>query len=141
MTTPAKRWLLDTNVWIFGLRGDAHSPACEELLNHIGSFLVCVPLQIIKELTVNLADDEMRDFYQILSLYPDCIELSWAPAPIERIRSFEKSGCRKGDAVIAAHAEMLGVSTIISENRQFLRTLTGLPIEVVNSATALTRLD
>ena len=140
MTTPAERWLLDTNVWIFGLRGDANAPACAELLNHIGSFVVCIPLQVIKELTVNLADDEIHDFYQMLGIYPECIELSWEAAPVERIRFFEKRGCRKGDAVIAAHAEMLHVTTIISENRQFLRTLTGLPVEVVNSTTALSRL-
>jgi predicted nucleic acid-binding protein len=141
MTTLADRWLLDTNVWIFGLRRDPALPACAELLERIGSFLVTIPLQVIKELSLNLAEDEMREFYQLLNSYPDLVEISWGPAPIERVRFFEGRGCRKGDAVIAAHAEALGIRTIISENRQFLQTMENLPMEIVNSTIALTRLQ
>jgi len=140
MTTPADRWLLDTNVWIFGLRRDSALPPCAELLDRIGSFVVTIPLQVLKELSLNLAKDEMNEFYQLLNSYPDCIEISWESAPIERVRFFEEGGCRKGDAVIAAHAEALGIRTIISENRQFLQTMQGLPMEIVNSAVALARL-
>lgn len=103
-------------------------------------FVVTIPLQVLKELSLNLAKDEMNEFYQLLNSYPDCIEISWESAPIERVRFFEEGGCRKGDAVIAAHAEALGIRTIISENRQFLQTMQGLPMEIVNSAVALARL-
>jgi predicted nucleic acid-binding protein len=140
MTTPVDPWLLDTNVWIFGLRRDPTLPACAELLDRIGFFGVIIPLQVLKELSLNLAEDEMHDFYQLLNSYPDFIELNWASAPMERIKFFEERGCRKGDAAITAHAEMLGIKTIISENRQFLQTMEGLPMEIVSSADALARL-
>lgn len=141
MTTPVDRWLLETNVWIFGLRRDPTLPACAALLNRIGSFVVIIPLQVLKELNLNLTEHEMRELYQLLNSYPDFIEVSWESASIERVRFFEERGCRKGDAVITAHAEMLGIKTIISENRQFLQTIEGLPLEVVNSAAALARLS
>jgi predicted nucleic acid-binding protein len=138
MTTPHERWLLDTNVWVFGLRG-AEFPSCAELLERIGSLSVVIPRQLLKELNVNLTEDEMRDFYELINQHAEVIEVSWQPAPAERVRFFESLGCRKGDAVIAAHAEALGVKVIVSENRQFLQTLKDLPIEIINSDTALVR--
>ena len=74
MTTPPKRWLLDTNVWIFGLRRDANFPACAELLDQIGLFSVMVPRQVLKELGLKVTVQEMRDFYQLLNNYPDYAE-------------------------------------------------------------------
>ena len=59
MTTPIERWLIDTNVWIFGLRRDENFPESARVLDEIGSFLVLVPLQVIKELHLNLIDDEI----------------------------------------------------------------------------------
>jgi predicted nucleic acid-binding protein len=64
MTTPPERWLLDTNVWVFGLRRDNAFPTCAKLLDRIGLFSVLIPLQVLKELNLALTEDEMRDFYQ-----------------------------------------------------------------------------
>ena len=139
-TIPHERWLLDTNVWVFGLRGETRSPACAELLNRIGSFSIVIPLQLLKELAVNLTEDETRDLYQVVNQHPEIIEVSWEPAPLDRVKFFEQRGCRKGDAVIAAHAEVLGVRVIVSENRQFLQTLKDLPIEIITSEMTLARL-
>jgi predicted nucleic acid-binding protein len=139
MTTPHERWLLDTNVWVFGLRRGVESPSCAKLLERIGSFSIVIPRQLLKELNANLTEDEMRDFYELINQYPEIIEVSWQPAPAERVRLFESLGCRKGDAVIAAHAEALGIKTIVSENCQFLQTLKDLPIEIINSETAMMR--
>ncbi len=140
MTTPANRWLLDTNVWIFGLRGDQALPSCAKLLERIGSFVVTIPLQVLKELNLNLTEVEMSDFYQLLNSYPDFIEVSWESAAIERVRFFEGRGCRKGDAVIAAHAEALNVTAIVSENRQFLKTINAIPVQIVTAGEAIGRL-
>jgi hypothetical protein len=52
MTTPPERWLLDTNVWIFGLRRDTSFPACGHMLDRIGLFSVLIPLQVLKELNL-----------------------------------------------------------------------------------------
>lgn len=140
MTTPPKRWLLDTNVWIFGLRRDASYPACAELLSQIGFFSVVIPLQVLKELNLNLGEDEIQDFYQLINDNSDFFDLSWEIAPIETIRFYETRGCRKGDAIIAAHAEALGVTTIVSENRQFLRTINDLGLELMTASEAQARL-
>jgi len=59
----------------------------------------------------------------------------WLPSMDNFVEILDLSGLlSKGDAVITAHAEMLAIKTIISENRQFLQTIEGLPLEVVNSA-------
>lgn len=140
MTTQPERWLLDTNVWVFALRRDEAFPNCAQLLERIGSFRVVIPLQVLKELNLNLTEDEINDFYRLINQQPEWMELSWATAPAERARFYEDRGCRKGDAVIAAHAESLRVGIIVSENRQFLQTIEDLPIEIVTAADALARL-
>ncbi|HXD33516.1 MAG TPA: type II toxin-antitoxin system VapC family toxin [Pyrinomonadaceae bacterium] len=141
MTIPPERWLLDTNIWVFGLRRNPSIPTCEHLLDRIGSFVVVVPLQVLKELNVNLREDEIRGFYRLIKKYPTLIELSWTIAPVERVKFYEQRGCRKGDAVIAAHAESLEVEIIISENRQFLQTMTDISLKIITSAVALSRLE
>ncbi len=140
MTIPPERWLLDTNVWVFGLRRDETFPACAQLLERIGSFSVVIPLQVLKELNRTLTENEVRDFYRLINQSTDLIELSWQPAPLERVAFYQEQGCRKGDAVIAAHAEELGVKTIISENRQFLQTLKEMSAELMTASEAATRL-
>jgi len=140
MTTQPERWLLDTNVWVFGLRHDESIPDCANLLERIGSFSVVIPLQVLKELNVNLTKDEISNFYNLISQQPEWMELSWAAAPAERVSFYQERGCRKGDAVIAAHAEALGVRSIVSENRQFLQTVKDLPLEIVSATDALARL-
>jgi predicted nucleic acid-binding protein len=140
MTIPSERWLLDTNVWVFGLRRDKTYPACAQLLERLGSFSVVIPLQVLKELNLSLTETEMRDFYQLINQHPELIELSWQPARLERITFYQNRGCRKGDAVIAAHAEALGIKTIISENRQFLQTLSEMSTELITASEANARL-
>jgi len=140
MIIPPERWLLDTNVWVFGLRGDDAFPACAQLLDRVGSFSVVIPLQVLKELNLALTEDEMRNFYSVINQCSEFIELSWQPAAIELVKFYEERGCRKGDAVIAAHAEALGIGFLVSENRQFLQTLKGLPVEIVTAGEAQIRL-
>jgi predicted nucleic acid-binding protein len=82
----------------------------------------------------------MRDFYRLVNQYSEFIELSWEPVAAEHVKLYEQRGCRKGDAVIAAHAEASGIRTIVSENRQFLQTLRDLPVELVTTDEAQTRL-
>jgi predicted nucleic-acid-binding protein len=122
-------------------RPDDAFPDCARLLDRIGSFLVLVPLQVLKELSLVLTEGEVRDFYKLVNQYSEFIELSWEPVTTEQIKAYEQRGCRKGDAVIAAHSEVSGIRTVISENRQFLQTLKGLPIELINAEEASTRLS
>jgi predicted nucleic acid-binding protein len=140
MTIRSERWLLDTNVWVFGLRRDKTYPACAQLLQRLGSFSVVIPLQVLKELNLTLTETEMNDFYRLINQNPDLIELSWQPASLELVTFYQGRGCRKGDAVIAAHAEALEIKTIVSENRQFLQTLREISTELITASEADSRL-
>jgi len=81
VTTRIERWLLDTNVWLFGLRRDKQFQACAELLYLAGAFSVVIPLQILKELNANFTKEEARVFHQLVNDYAEVVELNWEPAP------------------------------------------------------------
>ena len=141
MPSPTERWLIDTNVWIFGLRRDQNFPDSVRLLENIGLFLALVPLQIIKELHLNLLDDEMTEFYRLRTGFREFVEISWESVSQERVRFYRDQGCRKGDALVAAHAEAVGADLIVSNNRQFLMTVENLPVRIATPAHALSRLS
>jgi predicted nucleic acid-binding protein len=140
VTILTERLLFDTNVWIFGLRRDEQFSACAELLDHLGWFFIVIPRQVMKELNANLAADEMRDFYRLINRHSDRIEVNWQPVSSERVRFYEQCGCKKGDAVIAAHAEAVSVKFLVTENRQFLQAIKNLPFEIITPAETLARL-
>lgn len=95
MTTPPERWLLDTNIWVFSLRRDEAFPNCAQLLERLGSFDVVIPLQVLKELNLNLTEDEISDFYRLINQQGEWMELSWAPAPAERVKFYEERAAEK----------------------------------------------
>jgi hypothetical protein len=95
MTIQAERWLLDTNIWILGLRRDRAFPACAELLDEIGSFLAVISLQVLKEPNVNLTKDELRGFYELVNDAGDSVELNWEPASVDRVNYYAKLGCKR----------------------------------------------
>lgn len=140
MPIPTERWLIDTNVWIFGLRRDEKSPNSVRLLQELGSFTALIPLQVIKELHLNLTDPEMADFYGLLNRFPNRAELNWEEPSNDLVAFYRKAGCRKGDAIIAASAERLKADLIVSNNRQFLQTVSDLPAGIVTPSQALARL-
>ena len=65
--------LLDTNIWIFGLRRAPDFSACAELLNHLNQLRVILPRQILQELQANLTRRRNE------------VTVSVAPAPSEAI--------------------------------------------------------
>lgn len=140
MPIPTERWLIDTNVWIFGLRRDEKFPDSVRLLQTLGSFTALIPLQVLKELHLNLTDSEMAQFYGLLNRFPNRAELNWEEPSRERVAFYGKAGCRKGDAIVAASAERLKADLIISNNRQFLQTVSDLPAAIVTPSQALARL-
>jgi hypothetical protein len=52
---------------------------------------------------------------------------------VSLIRKYQQLGCKLGDAAVAAHMETLGVGTLVSENRDFLCELQGLPFRVLRA--------
>ena len=47
----------------------------------------------------------------------------------------------RGDAVVASHIEGLGLPTLVSENRDLLRSIPNLPFRIVTAATVIAELD
>jgi predicted nucleic acid-binding protein len=134
-------WIvLDTNIWIFGLRNQADRPACSRLLQHLNQLHVKTPFQILLELQANLDPEEMKRFFRLVDLDPDRIGLCWERAESNLIEKYQKLGCKLGDAAIAAHLERMGLGTLVSENRDFIEEISGLPFRVLRAEEALREL-
>lgn len=135
----SQEWLvLDTNIWIFGLRQHRNFPACKRLLQNLLRLRIKIPRQIVLELQNNLADYELKEFFRLLSSCPNQIKVHWEKAEVPRIQKYLRLGCRLGDAVICAHLEELGVGIFVSENRNFLKEIKEVPFRVISSEEAIT---
>jgi hypothetical protein len=99
-----------------------------------------VPHQVLLELQANLTGEEMRDFFRLIRRYPERIEIYWDKVDLSRIRTYRQLGCKLGDATIAAHLETLAVETLVSENRDFLDEIPGLPFRVLRAEDLLREL-
>ena len=127
MTIRDSRIVLDTNVWIYGLRQDEDYPSCWELLQNLRAFHVIVPRQVLAELQLNLAPGEYQRFWQLINAYSARIEISWNPAPTERVNHYRGLGCRRGDAAVAALTEYVRAEVLVTEKREFFRDVPNLP--------------
>ena len=141
MSIQNSRIVLDTNVWIYGLRRDQIYPQCEELLDKLRMFRVIIPRQVLFELQVNLSPQEYQQFWQLINAYPAQIEVSWDPAPQDRLDRYRQLGCRKGDAAVAALTEHVEAEVLVRENRELLRDVSNLPFRLVSSTELLAELE
>ncbi len=133
MTIEPEYIVLDTNIWIFGLRRQSDKPACTTLLRYLPRLYVKIPRQVILELYANLNESEIQDFFRLINRYPDRIEIGWDKVALPLIRKYQQLGCKLGDAAVSAHLETLGVEILVSENRDFLVELSGLPFRVMRA--------
>lgn len=60
--------VVDTNVWIFGLRDQPDRPACASLLRCLPRFYVKFPRQILLELRVHMTHEEVKALFRLLNL-------------------------------------------------------------------------
>ncbi|MCX6578591.1 MAG: PIN domain-containing protein [Candidatus Aminicenantes bacterium] len=124
------RICIDSNQFIFGLSGS--DVASETLLKLLPRLEVVIPRLIIKEVTRNLNQSQVKAFYALLNRAPR-VSIVDEPVPIELVRKYVGLGLReKADAVIGAFAEWQGARYIISENRHFLNELQSTVFEVVS---------
>ena len=137
MTIRTEWVVLDTNVWIFGLRRQPEYPACVKLLDSLNRLRVKIPRQILREPQANLSDGEMHEIFRILNRYSERVDIQWDKADPLLVEKYQRLGCRLGDAVVAAHLEALEVKAIVSENRHFLSEMQELPFRVLSSSDAL----
>jgi len=137
----ANDWVvLDTNIWIFGLRDQKEKPSCKQLLQTVSLLHVKIPFQIFLELQANLNDRELNRFFRLIYLHADHLDLSWEKADLHLVRKYQKLGCKLGDAAISAHLEAMKIETLVSENRDFLEEIEGLPFRVLRAEDALREL-
>jgi predicted nucleic acid-binding protein len=121
---------MDSNQFIFGLSGS--DVACETLLKLLPRMEVVIPRLIIKEVTRNLNQSQIKAFYSLLNRAP-YVSIIDEPVPIDLVRKYVEMGLReKADAVIGAFAEWQGAKYIISDNRHFLIELQTTAFEVMN---------
>jgi predicted nucleic acid-binding protein len=131
-------WIVfDTNIWIFGLRKTPGLPACAQLLDQLPRLHIVLPRQVLQELQANFSDSELRSFFRLLSRYPETLKIDWQRPKPEIIAKYQDLGCKLGDGVIAAHLEELGVSVLVSENRDFLEEISSLPFRRLSAAQAI----
>lgn len=112
---------LDTNVWMFGIFGT--NQYCQKIIYNLASFQIVVPNQVRSELERNLTPVEMREFYHLV--FESNVQFDLAPVPKLLITMFEGKGLKKGDAIIGAYCEWRNIDAIVSDNRDFLRGLSG----------------
>jgi predicted nucleic acid-binding protein len=135
-------WIvLDTNVWIFGLRRVPDVPACAQLLERLHRLSVVLPRQILQELQANLSEDEIKTLFRLLSRLSPKVIVNWGKAQQGIITKYQGLGCKLGDAAVAAHLEELGIKLLVSENRDFLEELKELPFRRLSAAQALTEFE
>ena len=140
MSIRDERIVLDTNIWIFGLRQSPEFPACADLLQNLDRLQIVLPRQILQELQANLAENELRALFRLLHRLPTLPNIDWQKASGETVAKYQRMGCKLGDAVICAHLEELNFKTLVTENRDFLEELTGLPFTRINSREAFAEL-
>ena len=135
-------WIvLDTNIWIFGLRHQPEQLACAQLLRHLPQLHAKIPRQVLRELQANLRHEEMRAFFRLLHRHAGQTDMRWEQVELARIHTYQRLGCKLGDAAVAAHLDVLGVGTLVSENRDFLYEIRNLPFRVLRAAEFLRELE
>jgi predicted nucleic acid-binding protein len=123
------RICIDSNQFIFGLSGS--DAASETVLKLLPRLEVVVPRLVLKEVTRNLKQVQVKALYALLKQAPH-VTIVEEPVPVDLVQKYVTLGLReKADAVIGAFAEWQGAKYLISDNRHFLDELHTKAFEVV----------
>lgn len=134
-------WIvLDTNIWIFGQRRVPAFSECAELLDLLSHLRIVLPRQILQELQANFSESEMSSLFRSLNRLPNPPKIDWQKPAQEIIVKYRNIGCKLGDATVSAHLEELGVAVLVTENRDFLEELSGLPFRRMRAREVLAEL-
>jgi DNA-binding transcriptional ArsR family regulator len=134
-------WIvLDTNIWIFGQRRVLGFSECAELLDFLSRLRVVLPRQILQELQANFSESEMSSLFRLLNRLPSPPKIDWQKPAQETVAKYRNLGCKLGDAAVSAHLEELGINVLVTENRDFLEELSGLPFSRLKAREVLAEL-
>ncbi len=124
------RICIDSNQFIFGLSGS--DAASETVLKLLPRLEVVIPRLVLKEVTRNLNQEQVKALYVLLRQAPH-VAIIDEPVPAELVQKYVALGLHeKADAIIGAFAEWQGAKYIISDNRHFLDELKSSAFEVVS---------
>jgi predicted nucleic acid-binding protein len=124
------RICIDSNQFIFGLSGS--DVASETLLKLLPRLDVVIPRLVLKKVTRNLNQTQVKALYALLHQAPR-VAIVENPVPAQLVKKYMGLGLReKADAVIGAFAEWQGAKYLILDNRHFLEELQSSAFEVVN---------
>lgn len=124
------RICIDSNQFVFGIAGS--DPASEALMMLLPHLDVVLPRLVIKEVTRNLNDEQVKSLYTLMYKAPR-VSIIEEPVPTALVTKYVTLGLsQKADAVIGAFAEWQGVKYLISDNRHFLVELNSDAFEVLS---------
>ena len=136
------KWVvLDTNICIFGQRRVPGFMECAQLLDLLDRLRVVLPRQILQELQANFSVSEMSALFRLLNRIPIPPKIEWQKPAQETVAKYQSMGCKLGDAAVSAHMEELSISILVTENRDFLEALTGLPFRRLRAREVLAELQ
>jgi len=115
--------ILDTNEFVFGLLGNQKYPALltRSLNEFHQNFNFRVSRQIVKEVLGNIPKDYQKKFFDLIN--SGIIKYDDKPIDNNLLVKYQTYGLKKGDDVIAAFADKVNATILISENRHFLKGL------------------
>lgn len=132
------RFILDANEYIFAL-GLFKKEPCESLIKYfienssLHSISIC--RTIVEEVRINLTPKDFQNFVKFINLFT-IIDEDFL-VPFELGARYEMKGLKEADAFIAAYAEWVGATVLVTENRHFLDRHPDLPFKVLTAEKCL----
>ncbi len=131
-------FILDANEYIFAL-GLFKKEPCESLIKYfienssLHSISIC--RTIVEEVRINLTPKDFQNFVKFINLFT-IIDEDFL-VPFELGARYEIKGLKEADAFIAAYAEWVGATVLVTENRHFLDRHPDLPFKVLTAEKCL----
>ncbi|MDQ1301220.1 MAG: hypothetical protein QG637_1141 [Chloroflexota bacterium] len=124
------RICIDSNQFVFGISGS--DPASEELMLLLPYLEVVLPRLILKEVTRNLSNSQVKALYSLFNQAAHVVIID-EPVPVDLVAKYVRFNLpQKADAIIGAFAEWQEVTHLISDNRHFLAELQATAFEVIS---------
>ena len=82
----------------------------------------------------------MSSLFRLLNRLPSPPKIDWQKPAQETVAKYRNLGCKLGDAAVSAYLEELGINVFVTENRDFLEELSGLPFRRLKAREVLAEL-
>jgi hypothetical protein len=82
----------------------------------------------------------MSSLFRLLNRLPSPPKIDWQKPAQVTVAKYRNLGCKLGDAAVSAHLEEFGINVLVTENRDFLEELSGLPFRRLKAREVLVEL-